>query len=145
MHVVASFVTRDTLHVAQTSPPMGQIGNNRADAENNPVPGISHFYPALSAAEDSNYTLHFVKFGGLVPGQTYTYRVRSGNEDKAQQEWSPWHKFRVPRAASHGPTRIGIYGDMGHSLHNPMQNLVDYCNRGEIDTIVHMGDRKSLL
>ena len=143
--VVASFVTRDTLHTAQTSPPVGQIGSSRADAEKNPVGGISHFYPALSTAEGSNYTLHFIKFGGLVPGQTDTYRVKSGNKDESRAEWSTWHEFRAPRAADQGPTRIGIYGDMGHSQHNPMQNLVDYCHRGDIDTIVHMGDRECTL
>ena len=39
-----------------------------------------------------------------------------------------------------GETRLATYGDMGHSHHNNMQNLLDDCKSGKVDAIVHMGD-----
>ena len=39
------------------------------------VQGISHPYAALSKAEKRNYTLHFVRFAGLKPRETYVIMV----------------------------------------------------------------------
>ena len=36
--------------------------------------------------------------------------------------------------------KFAIYGDMGHSKYNPMENLKNACETGKIDFIVHMGD-----
>lgn len=134
--VVASFVTRDDQDTVSTSSAVGEIGTSRGDAH--PVGGISHFYTALADAEHDGYALHFVKFAGLEPGRQYTYRVRSGNKASS---WSPWNKFRVPRAPTESPASVlAVYGDMGHSFHNPMENIRDYCANGEIDAVLHMGD-----
>lgn len=129
--IVASFVTRDPEGVQGA---VGEFGKSKDNSI--VVGGVSFFYETVSKSENLNYTLHFVKFAGLEAGEEYTYRVKSGSDTNL---WSEWHKFRVPRS-SKVPTRIAIYGDMGHSWHNPMQNLKKDCEAGIIDTIVHMGD-----
>lgn len=134
--IVASFVTRDDQAIVNKTSAVGEIGTTRSDVK--VVGGISHFYSTLASAEHDGYALHFVKFAGLEPGRQYTYRVRSGNQAKL---WSPWKTFRVPRApTTSSDSVLAVYGDMGHSFHNPMDNIREYCAKGEIDAVLHMGD-----
>ena len=133
--IVASFVTRDTNETVLAAAATGEIGTSQKDAK--VVTGVSHFYQALASAEKTGYALHFVKFSGLKPGTQYTYRVKSGNSANL---WSDWKMFRAPRSTSESPTVMAVYGDMGHSYHNPMENIQDYCENGDIDAVLHMGD-----
>ena len=82
-----------------------------------------------------DYLLHYVKFEALTPRTTYYYRVKSGSADCAMSK-----NFSFRSGYRTGETRLGTYGDMGHSHHNNMQNLLDDCTSGKIDGIVHMGD-----
>ena len=61
--------------------------------------------------------------------------------DKVKSGTSPYSArftFRAPYAS--GATKVAIYGDMGNSVYNNMENLLSDCSRGTIDAIVHMGD-----
>ena len=62
------------------------------------VQGLSHTYKALSEAENTTYVLHFIKFAGLVPLQTYYYKVQSGLPGGVE---SKWFNFRAPAAADY--------------------------------------------
>merc|ERR1711990_1366968 len=95
--------------------------------------GVSHPYEKLSEAEGVHYTLHFIKFANLKPRQRYFYKVKA-----ATSEWSEVYSFRAPYAT--GETRVGSYGDMGHSHYNCMGNLYQDCLDGKVDVILHMGD-----
>jgi len=78
------------------------------------------------------YVLHFVKLTGLQPRTTYHYQVASGS---AAGQWSAVFSFRS--AYRDGATRLGMYGDMGHSHYNCMSNLLEDCRSGAIDFIAH--------
>jgi hypothetical protein len=132
--VVASFVTHDKAMPSASSPPVAMFGETQASSK--PVNGVSHYYKQVSDSEGMNYILHFVKFDSLKPSTTYTYKVKSGADGAL---WSAWFNFTSLGDAT-GPTRIGMYGDMGHSHFNPMANLLADCQAGSIEAIVHMGD-----
>lgn len=136
--VVASFVTFEPSFPAQ--PPVAAFGTDPAKLAE--VTGVAHNYTspgtdhqAGSVGEKRRYTLNFVPLRELQPRQRYYYRVRSGAAGAA---WSAVRSFRAPYSS--GETRIAIYGDAGHSYHNMMGNLLDDCDKGTVDAIVHMGD-----
>ena len=129
--VVASFITYDA--EAPTSPPQAKLSVHGEGKPSKLLQGVFHRYS--DPANSRVYTMNFVRFTGLSPRANYTYQVRGGGTDGP---WSDTFTFRAPYAS--GPTRIGIYGDMGHSLHNNMGNLQADCSTGKIDAIVHMGD-----
>eukprot|EP00656_Telonema_subtile_P040233 TRINITY_DN452_c0_g1_i1.p1 TRINITY_DN452_c0_g1~~TRINITY_DN452_c0_g1_i1.p1 ORF type:complete len:602 (-),score=155.73 TRINITY_DN452_c0_g1_i1:145-1950(-) len=134
--VVASFVTFEARPPLPTETPVAMFGSSETDLQ--PVQGVSHLYGHLSQAEHTNYTLHFIKFGDLEPRKNYYYKVKSG---LPESQWSAVFEFRAPYASSAGgETRIGSYGDMGHSHYNAMGNLKDDCANGKVDAILHMGD-----
>lgn len=146
--IVVSFVTREESsafgldrytadhQVPATLPaPSAEFVDLAKGGTTKTIPGISHYYKALSTAEHQDYVLHFIKFAGLTPNTKYKYRVKSGSNDAP---FSEWLNFRSPNVA--GPTKLAIYGDMGHSQYNNMENMLDDCNSGVIDFIVHMGD-----
>lgn len=125
--VVVSFVTYDV--VAPTSPPVATLAGGDLDAPKQ-IEGVSHMY--YDPPNKRNYTMSFVRFSGLASRATYTYKVKSAGA------WSASFTFRAPYAA--GATKVAIYGDMGNSVHNNMENLKSDCVSGKIDAIVHMGD-----
>lgn len=129
--MVASFVTFDDAVPSSSDRPEAMFGKTGASPAS--VLGVSHPYAALSHAEKRNYTLHFVRFAALEPRQSYTYKVKG-----PASAWSPQFTFRAPYAS--GETRIGTYGDMGHSHYNCMDNLKEDCLSGKIDAVMHMGD-----
>ena len=135
--VVVSFVTHEESSQGNFSKPIAEIQPVEGGAPVKRLPGISHFYGALAKAEHQDYTLHFIKLSGLESGKSYRYRVRSGS---FLAPFSEWFTFRATSYAKQKPTRLAIYGDMGHSHHNPMENLGIDCQLQEIDFIVHMGD-----
>eukprot|EP00051_Salpingoeca_urceolata_P027595 m.482294 g.482294 ORF g.482294 m.482294 type:complete len:583 (-) comp22487_c0_seq1:276-2024(-) len=126
--VVASFVTYESSLPA--NPPVAMFGPDASSLK--PVMGVSHFYQPPGRT----YLLHFIKFSNLEQNKKYSYKVKSGSDGCA---WSDVFEFRAPVQTS-GPTRIATYGDMGHSQYNNVQNMLDDCLAGRIDTIVHMGD-----
>jgi len=128
--VVASFVTREKTYEKGDIKCFAKFGESATNMK--VVSGISHHYEHLSEAEGVNYTLHFIKFGGLTPGKSYFYKVKS-----LASSWSPTFTFRAINLKS---PKFGIYGDMGHSKFNAMGNLLQECASGKIDFIVHMGD-----
>ena len=131
--------------------------------------GVSHWYEtshvngskACAGPEDEvlrhrmtcasrNITMHFIRFPSLLPRQAYTYQVRSGGSERHHQ-WSQPYTFRAPyghggtAAAKSGgggsnATRVALYGDMGNTAGNNMENLRAGCASGAIDAVVHMGD-----
>ena len=52
--------------------------------------------------------------------------------------WSALYTFRSTYAA--GVTRVATYGDMGHSHYNNNENMLQDCQSGKIDMVLHMGD-----
>jgi len=130
---VASFVTFDFRVPNSTELPEALFGDSPETLTS--VIGISHPYRKLSVAENTNYTFHFIKFDQLEPRKKYWYKVRSGMPGAV---WSELFSFRAPYAS--GETRLGSYGDMGHSHYNNMGNLGDDCAAGRIDAVLHMGD-----
>jgi len=137
--VVAAFVTYEKGELS--APPQAMFGEEGKPTSVKQIKGISHYYSKTSLDPSSNttitrhYTMSFVKFDGLKPGQRYSYKVKSG---AAAAAWSATFTFRSARAAP--ATRLGIYGDMGVSPYNNMQNLLTDCQAGKIDVVAHMGD-----
>ena len=125
--VVVSFVTYEDV---PSDPPIGMLGLSAA-ALNTTVKGITHHYKPPGR----DYLLHYIKFGNLKPRTNYFYKVKSGS---AACNYSETFSFRSGYTS--GETRLATYGDMGHSHHNNMQNLLDDCRSGKVDAIVHMGD-----
>jgi len=125
--VVASFVTYEAL---PSSPPIAMFGTDPTNL-NITVVGVSHLYEPPGRT----YILHYIKFTNLVERGTYYYKVKSGS---AACTWSDVFSFRAPYSS--GVTRLASYGDMGHSHHNNMGNLMVACASGQIDAILHMGD-----
>jgi len=135
--VVASFVTFDPFfNPASPSKPEAKFA---LEGENmTSILGLSHHYDKLSKAESTDYTFHFIKFGGLKAGQKYEYKVFSGLEGG---EWSEKFSFRAPVSAdTPAVTRFASYGDMGSSHYNCMGNVLKDCADGKIDAVLHMGD-----
>ena len=135
--VVVSFVTREEDGTSKLPSPAAEWKKVDGASATVSVPGVSHYYKALSVAEHQDYVLHFIKLAGLEPNTKYTYRVKSGSKDAP---FSEWFTFRAPNVAKGSETKIGFYGDMGHSHYNPMHNLNMDCMNGDIDFIVHAGD-----
>jgi len=127
--LVASFVTYE--NAAPASVPVANLTD--AAGVSQLLEGVSHLY--LDEANHRNYTMHFVRLSGLSSREGYSYAVRSGAKGAS---WSDQFNFRAPYAA--GATRVAIYGDMGNSLHNNMENLLSDCRTGAVDALVHMGD-----
>ena len=127
--LVVSFVTYDL--AAPTSLPVATLEGGDLDAPQQ-IEGVSHVY--YDPPNKRNYTMSFVRFSGLASRGMYTYKVKSGSGGP----WSASFTFRAPYAA--GATRVAIYGDMGNSVYNNMENLRSDCVSGRIDAIVHMGD-----
>lgn len=129
--VVVSFVTYDL--VPPTAPPVALLEPRGDDTDATPrrIEGVSHVY--YDPPNERNYTMSFVRLSSLVPRAKYAYTVKSGTG-----AWSASYDFRAPYAA--GPTKVAIYGDMGNSVYNNMENMRSDCDSGKIDAIVHMGD-----
>ena len=150
--VVVGFVTYE--QSVPSDAPMAMFG--RKGGAQKQVTGVSHEYYATWYSPPRNYSMHFVKFSGLQPRASYTYKVHSTltpsvhifstpHTHRAQVRsgasgapWSSEFTFRAPYPA--GDTKVAIYGDMGHSRYNNMKNLQQDCAAGTIDAIVHMGD-----
>ena len=148
--IVVGFVTFEA--AMPVEPPIAEFGMAAASpslwaAAATELQGISHWYMEKSnatctggagpcATVGRNYTMSFIKFHSLEHSTQYTYRVKSGGQGAV---WSDTFTFRTP-AADGGPTKLGIYGDMGVYAWNNMQNLQEDCRNGDIDAIVHMGD-----
>ena len=159
--VVVSFVTRE--REPPTAPPRARLTGPRSTAG---LSGVSHWYEtshvrgskACVGPDDKvlrhrltcaprNITMHFIRFSSLEPRQAYTYQVRSGASEH-HHHWSQPYTFRAPyghgaaAAESDGsiPTRVALYGDMGNTAGNNMENLRAGCARGTIDAVLHMGD-----
>ena len=99
---------------------------------------VSHWYvePVVAGKETGrNYSMHFVKFGGLAPATRYTYRLKSGS---ATGKWSKPYTFRSARPPP--ATAIGLFGDIAVSQFNSFGNLLADCESGRIDAFVLMGD-----
>jgi hypothetical protein len=124
--VVAAFVTYEDL---PAGPAVAMLGTSKDSLRL--IEGVSHKY----TPPGRTYIMHYVPLRGLMPRQTYYYKVKSGSNDCA---WSEVFSFRAPYAE--GVTRIATYGDMGHSHFNNMGNLKADCEAGTIDAILHMGD-----
>lgn len=124
--VVASFITYENL---PAKPAIAMFGTSESNMQE--VEGVSHKY----TPPGRSYIMHFVPFRNLTDRQQYYYKVKSGSD---ASDWTPVYSFRAPYGS--GVTRIATYGDMGHSLHNNMENLKEDCDSGLIDAIVHMGD-----
>ena len=128
--LVVSFVTYDL--AAPTSPPVALLDRRDIHLDDfRRVEGVSHMY--YDPANERNYTMSFIRFSGLESRAVYSYKVQAGTGP-----WSANYTFRAPYAS--GPTKVAIYGDMGNTVHNNMQNLRSDCLTGKIDAIVHMGD-----
>lgn len=125
--VVAGFVTFGEAEDAAA--PQAQFTTNKSGHWESAT-GITNVY---DAPYDKTYNFHFVKLTGLKPGETYSYRVKSGGS-----EWSPIHSFT--QVKEEGPTRAAIFGDMGVFAYNNMQNMADDAAAGRIEGIIHMGD-----
>jgi hypothetical protein len=128
---VAGFVTYEA--VLPADPPIAMFAEKGATMRS--LTGISHWYNSSKFGAMRNYTMSFVKFAGLKPSTVYQYKVKSGADGAA---WSEVFEFRSLREAP--DTKFGIYGDMGISPYNNMQNLLTDCQSGKIDVFVHMGD-----
>ena len=127
---VASFVTYEK--VLPADPPVAMFGVKGQTMKQ--LSGISHWYNSSKFGAMRTYTMSFVKFAGLRPGTVYQYKIKSG---AGSAVWSDTFEFRTLRE---GPqTAFGIYGDMGVSPYNNMQNLLTDCQSGKIDVFVHMG------
>lgn len=68
----------------------------------------------------------------MTPGR---YKVKSGAPGA---KWSDEFTFRSIRATP--DTKLAMYGDMGVSPYNNMQNMLTDCQSGKIDLFAHMGD-----
>ncbi len=128
--VVASFVTREEKVPKGADLPIAYWGESKHDLTK--VTGITHHYKHLSEAEGISYSLHFIKLAGLEPDKVYYYKVQSANSIVSELFTFRWINQKEPKFA--------IYGDMGHTHHNNMENMKNACENGEIDFIVHMGD-----
>jgi hypothetical protein len=142
--VVVGFVTFERSFPA--NPPTAEFGKEGGSSVET-LSGVSHWYVEKAGpcdfpntnpctAEGRNYTMSFVKFQSLEPGQRYSYRVKSGASDG---QWSDTFTFRSAQADG-GHTRLAVYGDMGVYGYNNMANLKQDCEDGTIDALVHMGD-----
>jgi hypothetical protein len=164
--VVVSFVTHE--RTPPTSPPVARLGR-ASDVAGAPstvgLSGVSHWYEtshirgskACAGPEDEvlrhrltcaprNITMHFIRFASLEPRQAYTYQVRSGGSGH-HHHWSKPYTFRAPYGHSAPAddggsrvTRVALYGDMGNTVGNNMENLRAGCASGAIDAVIHMGD-----
>ena len=80
-----------------------------------------------------------------VPRQvSFVVPARSPSPPGCGRRWfsrcSHYARVLPCHSVQRGPTRIGMYGDMGHSRYNAMGNLAADCAEQRIDLIVHMGD-----
>ena len=130
--VVASFVTFEPK--LSSVPPVVQWGTD-ASKLTETTSGVSHWYTEPTGSKRT-YVMNFVKMSGLKPHTEYSYRVKSG---ATEGKWSAVFTYRSLYAT--GVTRIGMYGDMGHSHYNCYDNLLTDCKSGAIDVIAHMGDQ----
>lgn len=64
---VASFVTHDSRPATPDQRPVAMFGKSPDSLQ--PISGLSHPYAPLSAAERTNYSFHFIRFGELEPKQ----------------------------------------------------------------------------
>ena len=128
--VVVSFVTREEHAPTSKEPPIAHFGETETDLKK--IKGVTHHYKKLSEVEKISYSLHFIKFAGLQPGKQYYYKVQSPT--------SSISKLFSFRGVNPKEPKFAIYGDMGHSKYNPMENLKNACEAGKIDFLVHMGD-----
>lgn len=136
--VVVGFVTYEDS--TPTDPPVAMFGPSEGSMTE--VKGVSRHYappgrdgkPSQDGKYTFPYTMSYIRFE-VQPRATYSYKVKSGSSSAV---WSETFTFRAPY--TDGVTRVATYGDMGHSHHNSMGNLLNDCKEGKIDAVVHMGD-----
>lgn len=151
--VVVSFVTFDVEEPSE--PPEAafqEVFLNGSVGPMRNVSGVSHRYtsnhvthsqfcseslPGWIPCLHRNYTMSFVRMTGFRERTTYRYYVKGGSEHAV---WSKAYTFRSLYGSNMTTTRVGIYGDMGNTLHNNMGNLKVDCENGMIDAVVHLGD-----
>jgi hypothetical protein len=93
---------------------------------------VTHVY--TTPANDRTYLMHFVVLKGLTARARYFYKVKSGAADC---KWSAVFSFRAGYTADNGgPTKVGIFGDMGVYSWNNMNNLKEDAATGLIDLVV---------
>jgi len=122
--VVVSFVTfEDT---APENPPFVVLDGKR-------VEGVTHEHK--TPAGTRTLYMHFVRLSGLEPRKKYPYTVSSGGKTAHLSETQ---EFRAPYSS--GETRLNIFGDMGVYQWTNMGNLLQDCEDGTADAVIHMGD-----
>ena len=160
--VVVSFVSHE--RAPPTAPPVARLGlASDAGSPTTVLSGVSHWFEtshlngskacmvggssppsSVKACKRRNLTMHFIRFPSLKPRESYTYQVRSGGGSNGA--WSQLYTFRAPygvavaKSGGSNATRVAIYGDMGNTMYNNMENLRADCASGTIDAVVHMGD-----
>ena len=135
--VVVSFVTREEngTTISTLPSPVAEWKKVSDTGLATTVLGLSHYYQVLSVAENQNYVLHFIKLGGLAANEKYTYRVKSGSENAP---FSDWFTFRAPNVVAGQETRLGFYGDMGHSRYVSLFFLFFLSNSKQQTTKINM-------
>jgi len=122
--VVVSFVTFEDS--APENPPFVILDGKR-------VEGVTHEHK--TPAGTRTLYMHFVRLSGLKPRHKYPYAVSSGGKNAHLSEM---YTFRAPYSS--GETRLNIFGDMGVYQWTNMGNLLQDCEDGTADAVVHMGD-----
>jgi hypothetical protein len=142
--VVAGFVTFES--AMPTDPPVAML--TQKGGESKQLAGVSHWYMEKAGPNcgyphtdpctkhGRNYTMSFVRYDGLKPATSYSYKVKSGAPGA---KWSDTFEFRSP-GPDGGTSKVAVYGDMGVYAWNNMANLKEDCASGVVDAIVHMGD-----
>ena len=143
--VVAAFVSYHNAPPPAAAAPQAELGLSPG-ALTTTLAGVAHHYReplAPSASETGrNYTMSFVRFGGLAPRTRYYYRVKG---PAAADRWSALRSFRsaysgAADGAAGAETRIAIFGDVAVARYNNFANLEADCATGRVDAIVVMGD-----
>ncbi|VDO19203.1 unnamed protein product [Heligmosomoides polygyrus] len=78
--------------------------------------------------------IHRVTLTGLVPGNTYQYRVGS------EYGWSALYKFTAMTPRSDGGYEIAVFGDLGNQNARSLAKLQRLAQDGDIDMVLHVGD-----
>jgi hypothetical protein len=124
LSVVVSFVTFES--APPQEPPVVTVNNKD-------ITGVTHVHKTEGGRV---YYMHFVRLSNLMPGEEYMYTVHSGATDAVTSDVFSFRGGPSPGNV----TRVNIYGDMGVYTWNNMGNILDDCNSGAADLIVHMGD-----
>lgn len=84
---------------------------------------------------------HAVLVDGLMPGNTYVYRVGDGSETE-DTRWSEWFQFKTPMPENGRPFSFIYFGDAQNNVKSMWSRVVrkSYQMMPSVDFMLHAGD-----